>query len=329
MHVRSPFARPRPRRRARHLRDRRTGCARIQQVRTPFQVRVLFRSPHGAPLERARYAAAAMEDLFERARRAGKRALAAGALGPIETEQERLVDDGIPFVIRVVSSLARKEQAARSRPPTADPFGPWEEALFVGDAGDDHVLILNKFPVYEGHLLLVTRRFEPQESLLSTKDFEALAVCLAHTRALAFYNSGRIAGASQPHKHLQLVPEPWPGDTRAAPLESARQQGRSLPFPHASCATPSNPKDWPHAYADLLAEAGCSAAPAPYNLLMTHDWMMVVPRSREHYRGISINALGFAGSLLVRNHQELELLREAGPLRALTHVCRLGPSPRE
>jgi ATP adenylyltransferase len=269
-----------------------------------------------------------MEDLWERARRTSERALAAGALGPIDTEETRVEDGGIEFSLRVVSSLARKERAARSRPPTEDPFSPWEEALFVGAVGPDHALLLNKFPVFADHLLLVTRHFEDQEALLTEADFAALARCLDGTEALVFYNAGRVAGASQRHKHLQLVPVPLADGPEAAPVERALARG-ALPFAHAATATPADPTRWHAAYLELLRAVRCEVPPAPYDLLMTRAWMLAVPRSRERFDGISVNALGFAGSLLARDRSELERLREAGPLRVLAHVSRPAPRPLE
>ena len=50
--------------------------------------------------------------------------------------------------------------------------------------------------------------------------------------------------------------------------------------------------------------------PAPYNLLVTRRWMLRVPRSRERFGTISINALGFAGSLFVRDEEEMQDLRD-------------------
>jgi ATP adenylyltransferase len=50
--------------------------------------------------------------------------------------------------------------------------------------------------------------------------------------------------------------------------------------------------------------------------------MLVVPRSREHFESISVNALGFAGSLFVRNRGELELVRKSGPMKILRQVAR-------
>jgi ATP adenylyltransferase len=60
----------------------------------------------------------------------------------------------------------------------------------------------------------------------------------------------------------------------------------------------------------------------PYNLLVTRRWMLLVPRSRESFGSISVNALGFAGSLFVRDDAEMRTLRAAGPMRALREVAR-------
>jgi ATP adenylyltransferase len=48
--------------------------------------------------------------------------------------------------------------------------------------------------------------------------------------------------------------------------------------------------------------------------------MLAVPRSRERFGTISINALGFAGSLFVRDEEEMQDLRAAGPMRVLRAV---------
>jgi len=85
----------------------------------------------------------------------------------------------------------------------------------VGDISATHVGLLNKFCVLEDHLLMVTRDYAEQTELLDESDFHALLCGLAAVDGLAFYNGGTDAGASQPHKHLQLVPLPlapgWTG----------------------------------------------------------------------------------------------------------------------
>jgi ATP adenylyltransferase len=81
-------------------------------------------------------------------------------------------------------------------------------------------------------------------------------------------------------------------------------------------------------YRRLLREAGVpvTAAPdgqrqgAPYNLLVAGDWMLLVPRSAECFEGVSVNGLGFAGSLFVRERAQLERIRALGPGRVLAGV---------
>ena len=54
-----------------------------------------------------------------------------------------------------------------------NPFLPYEEDLFVADLSDAHLLLLNKYNVVAHHLLVVTRRFEPQSDLLNSADLDA------------------------------------------------------------------------------------------------------------------------------------------------------------
>ena len=138
---------------------------------------------------------------------ATRRALADGTLQPIETRTLLLDSDGVRFVVRAVSSLTRKDEAHRVA-AAADPLGDYDPALFVCDLGPSHYVLLNRFPLLAGHVLLVTRHFERQERLLTVEDFAALNTCLSEVDGLGFYNGGVEAGASQPRKHLQLVPLP-------------------------------------------------------------------------------------------------------------------------
>jgi ATP adenylyltransferase len=211
-------------------------------------------------------------------------------------------------VVRAASTIAAKAAA----PQRADPLGDYEPDLYVADVGSTHYALLNKFPVVPNHLLIVTRRFAPQEELLDAADFQALAALMAELDWLAFYNAGRVAGASQARKHLQLVPLPLAPQVAApVPLEPLIIGG-ALPFRHAFAVLPT--LDAMHGiYRELIAQSPA----APYNLLATRRWMLVVPRRQERYESISVNALGFAGSLYVRTSAELELVRRAGPMNVL------------
>jgi len=269
----------------------------------------------------------------------------AGALQPIETVQRFVEDGGVRFLIRQVSSLARKflEQTAGGLKP-ANPFLPFDEMMFVADVSDTHVALLNKFNVIPRHLLIVTRRFEDQELALTAADFKALWTCMAEFDALGFYNGGAEAGASQPHKHLQMVPLPLAPPASGVPMESLLEKATGpgistvpgLPFAHAFCRLPAGTLRDPGAaaaqsqrlYLELLAATGIAPVAstdglrqsAPYNFLVTRDWMLLVPRSREHFGSISLNALGYAGSFFVRDEAQMESVISAGPMGVLEAV---------
>jgi ATP adenylyltransferase len=282
-----------------------------------------------------------IEALWERADEQRELARSQGALECIHTSMHTVTDGAVRFVVRVVEWLRAKP---RAQIQAADPFLPYEEALHVTDVGARHVVLLNKYNVFDSHLLLVTRQYEGQQTALTLLDFEALERCMAARPALAFYNAGALAGASQSHKHLQLVPLPLSAEGTALPIERALPasptgtvcQSPELPFCHTYLRRdPGAGTTCLHAeYIELLAAAGLDADAArrggdagPYNLLVTNDLMLMVPRTAEHFRSISVNALGFAGSLLVRSTEELDLVENSGPLTILREVARPRPAP--
>lgn len=277
-------------------------------------------------------------------------ALAVGALRSIPTRLEYIEDGGVRFVVRIAPSLARKDRARRKQAQAAasgkqaNPFLPYERDLLVAEISDTHLCLLNKFNVVEHHLLIVTRAFEDQECLLDAQDFAAMWTCLLEFDGLGFYNGGRIAGASQRHKHLQMVPLPLAEGGPSLPIEPALAAAcfdgevgvsPALPFRHAAARVPSVCPGSQHPaevatcllalYRALLGAVGLQAVEgdrqsAPYNLLLTRQWMLLVPRSAEFFRGISVNALGYAGALLVRSDAQMALLKESGPMAVLRQV---------
>lgn len=141
-------------------------------------------------------------------------------------------------------------------------------------------------------------------------------------------------GASQPHKHLQWVPRRLAPGLAELPversIEAALQRGSKtaeLPFRHAlvrrgASETAAAARA---GYERLLADVGIApiTADSPcgaYNWLMTRRWAMAVPRTCEHWQGVSVNALGFAGALLARDGAEAAAIRAAGPAALLAAV---------
>jgi len=278
-----------------------------------------------------------------------RRALASGALEPIATDTVIVEANGIRFQVRILSKLHRKEASARHAAERTqangrpfNPFLPPDPDLTVAGISSSHLCVLNKFNVIDQHLLIITRRYEAQDSLLNPADFEALNLCLNEIDGLGFYNGGTMAGASQAHKHLQLVPLPLMLGEPAVPI-AARLPDTGpgqvttipdLPIAHAflrlektgnACTTAAGLH---RGYLMLLKQLALrtpagGGRPSPYNLLVTRDWMLVVRRSAEAWQRISVNSLGFVGALLVRDQSDLERLREVGPMRILEAVARV------
>jgi sulfate adenylyltransferase (ADP) / ATP adenylyltransferase len=284
--------------------------------------------------------------------RVTEQALCSGVLYPLSTEYEFIEDCGVRFFVRVLSGLQRKDAArqlqrseATSSGSEVNPFLPYEKDLFVAEISGTHVAVLNKFNVVEHHLLIITRDFEDQETLLTPADFQAFWSCMGEYPCLGFYNAGEVAGASQRHKHLQIVPLPLAPEGPMVPIESLFEKLTfenflgivpGLPFLHVfaltgySLAKPDadmTAKTF-QLYSAMLRKAGMSSPASigqrqsgPYALLITQDWMLLIPRSREFFGPISVNSLGFAGALLVKNEEQMKMVKGCGPMAVLREVA--------
>ena len=290
--------------------------------------------------------------LWEKLVATTEHALRSGSLLPVPTNHAFIEDNGIRFFVRVLSSLRRKDEAKKKQDAGSiggkviNPFLPPEKDLIVADLTDTHIAVLNKFNVVEYHLLIVTRGFEDQDTLLTLQDFEALWLCMTEFNSLGFYNGGREAGASQKHKHLQLVPLPLALEGPAVPIEPLLEktglEGELCTIPAFSFVhsfvrlVPGIARDPAAAakisfalYGWMLHTVGLNTPEVsrpivqsmPYCFLVTRGWMLLVPRTREFFEGISFNSLAFAGSFFVRSEEQLERLKAFGPMKALANVA--------
>jgi len=263
-------------------------------------------------------------------------ALSTGALQPIATGTINLAVGEVTFVVRILTHLPRKKAATRQQQQQKrNPFLPYERDLWVGDFSETHLGLLNKFNAVDHHLLIVTRQFEDQQTPLKPADFAAAVQVLREKPGLIFYNSGPIAGASQPHRHLQWIPFPLVANSENFPLASlftqALTQPETLPFKLAIAPLTADilrndltgiicHKLYNQLLQRLDIQGEPGQNPRPYNLLMTSDFLAVIPRTQESYQGIEVNALGFAGGLLVRNQDQLQRLKDLGPFNLLRQV---------
>jgi len=261
-----------------------------------------------------------MDDLPNRSLVVQRSALEAGALIPLKTEL--LVWPGQRFQLRRLISATPKHLSKAG--PKPNPFRPWDRRLEVASLAQ-HVVLLNKFPVQTGHLLLISKGWQAQSDWLQSADWQALCEVWAQQPGFWFFNSSAAAGASQPHRHLQLLPRD--ADQSACPLVAelgALAQGQPPSHRWQRCVAARTLSAAPTAseleacYHDLGAELGLGETGGqhrpqhPYNLLLSNQWMVMVRRSQESHAGFSVNALGFAGYMLATEQSNLKWLQSSG-----------------
>jgi ATP adenylyltransferase len=230
----------------------------------------------------------------------------------------------------------------------SDPFAPpYIPNLHVGDLksddGDEYAVLFNKYSVIPHHFLLVTKEFKSQSSPLYPSELvQTYQLLLAARKVgkhfIAFYNCGANSGASQLHKHLQFIPIEDDGPpierlARSVNLESIEKPFALAALPYANHVyrfppyfSPSSPKfeqTLSQAYLFLLDlvistirhDPEYPAGKPSYNMVLTLEHMHLIPRRRETYvlektgEAVSVNALGFAGMLLVKSEEELEAVK--------------------
>lgn len=284
---------------------------------------------------------------WSKALECSEKARKCGALIPLSTTSVALSGPGAEcFELRQLNAALPTHH--KTEGPKPNPFLPWDPQLEVERIDHHHALILNKYPVERGHMLLITQEWASQVHWLNSDDWLALVKVDRDSSGLWFFNSGPRAGASQPHRHLQLLPR-HPGELICPRLSwftdllqkstTPTLVGKIIDPLISSCVVAKRPSaNDPTEEAALLHDLYRSLAsrlglgdrsthqqPAvPYNLLLTQSWMALIRRSQEHVMGFSVNALGFAGYLLATQRSNLLWLQTHGGEQLLKQVV---PNP--
>jgi ATP adenylyltransferase len=221
------------------------------------------------------------------------------------------------------------------------------------------LLVLNKFAVVPEHFILATTAFKLQTHLLEPSDLEATLSCIRAYEGdedglFAFFNSGEHSGASQPHRHVQLLPiaRMRDGLDKTSPWEllTDRLSERQAPFATFTekIHLEMRGEELHGAYLRLykravnawalftgnrvqqVASEGESLI--SYNVAMTKTTLALVPRLAEgakitaqdgHVLGkLALNGTVLAGTALVKNELEWQALQndKAGLLNVLKGI---------
>jgi len=275
-----------------------------------------------------------------------------GIIVPAKIDYECTVTQSdIPYIVRIAPNLARKDTARKKQDEKTEqlgkapnPFLPYSPDMFVSDLSETHLCLLNRFKLFDYPLLIVTRAFEEQKSVLTYADFHSISLCLQEMEGVAFYNGDSVAGATQPHKHFHFIPYPMDNALPAIPIDNTLKALpinaelitlKNLPYRHLISRTDWSSHDSVEAIAkmflskyealihDIEQSNDNTTVPAlsySYNLIITRHWIKIALRSAPAYASISLNALGFAGIFNVRNEPQVEQVKELLPLKILQGI---------
>ena len=269
------------------------------------------------------------EIYWEKALQKTKISINSKSLFPLKTNDiTNNLYKGNDFIIRELDITKFKKNTLIG--PRINPFKPWDKILEIDSIGNSHQLILNKYPVQLGHVLLITNEWKEQNGWLDIKDWEAIKEVNKDTSGLWFFNSGPLAGASQPHRHIQLLRRD-PSEL-SCPREKWILALNNLNYKNEKFSKniilkkfskSLNEENIHEIYKDLSYNLGLGdprndkKPKYPYNLIFTDRWMIIIKRKTDNLFGISINALGFAGYILVTENSDIKYLRELGPEKLL------------
>ena len=269
------------------------------------------------------------EIYWEKALQKTKISINSKSLFPLQTTDiTKNLYKGNDFIIRELDITKFKKNTLIG--PKINPFKPWDKILEIDSIGNGHQLILNKYPVQLGHVLLITNEWKEQNGWLDIKDWEAIKEVNKDTTGLWFFNSGPLAGASQPHRHIQLLRRD-PSEL-SCPREKWILGLNNLNYKNEKFSKniilkkfskSLNEENIYEIYKDLSYNLGLGdprndkKPKYPYNLIFTDRWMIIIKRKTDNLFGISINALGFAGYILVTENSDIKYLRELGPEKLL------------
>ena len=244
------------------------------------------------------------------------------------TDITRNLYKGNDFVIRELDISKFKKNTLIG--PKINPFKPWDKILEIDSIGTDHQLILNKYPVQLGHILLITNEWKEQNGWIELKDWEAIKKVNKDTTGLWFFNSGPLAGASQPHRHFQLLRrnsselscprEKWILNFNNENYKNEKFTKNIIIRRFAKSIEEENIYQ---IYKDLSYKLGLGEPKKdkkpkfPYNLIFTDRWIALIKRKTDNLYGISVNALGFAGYILVTEKSNIKYLKKYGPEKLL------------
>ncbi|KAK4196027.1 putative 5',5'''-P-1,P-4-tetraphosphate phosphorylase [Triangularia verruculosa] len=254
------------------------------------------------------------------------------------------------------TSLASSAETPEYLPGSDISLTGFEIRNSSSDVGPAHYMIFNKFCAARPHYLLLTQDgHRRQHESLNMDDFHTLWGALAELnknweakkpgarRYLGMFNCGIDSGCSRLHKHMQVLAVPeesefrlWPdsgsndGGQEHIPFkyykhnideqldESSRERAawtKYLAFTSAAHQALADIGHVPHA-----PDGVDLATIVPHNVILTREWLLVIPRTKAGMNGADANAAGYLGMVWVSDEERVKRWTDQGPTKLLTSL---------
>jgi ATP adenylyltransferase/5',5'''-P-1,P-4-tetraphosphate phosphorylase II len=203
----------------------------------------------------------------------------------------------------------------------------------IAHINSTHILVFNRVCIFRPQLMLLSedsyrRQHLPLELIDIIATYEVLtSLNEGEQEFYTLYNCG--FGSSREHKHVQFLPKV----DVFFPDDRGFDNGK-IPYLYFLKYLPMSKDDPDGAnnlylvYEELLAQAKSAvntACPSgrewvPHNVILTKDWLMVIPRGSNGYEGVSTSSAGMVGSVFLANKDQLKEWKNAGMTKVLAEL---------
>ncbi|KAK0665492.1 putative 5',5'''-P-1,P-4-tetraphosphate phosphorylase [Cercophora samala] len=253
-------------------------------------------------------------------------------------------------------SAARRPKTPEYLPGSDISLTGFEIRNSSGYVGPAHHMIFNKFCAARPHYLLLTRDgHRRQHESLNVDDFGTLCGVLAALnkdheakkpearRYFGMFNCGIDGGCSRLHKHMQVLAVPEEPDSGLWPDSASKYENQQcIPFKyykHDIDGRVDESERRKTAWAKYLefvsdtrralkkaghvpnAPSGVDVTQiVPHNIILTREWLLVVPRTQAGINGADANAAGYLGMVWVSDEERVKKWIDQGPPEVLTRL---------
>ena len=250
---------------------------------------------------------------------------------------------GIDFEVVLMSGLQSKP-TYKEMNKKADPFHPpFEENQFICELFPSHNLLFNKFSFTRNHLLVTTKEYESQCSLMTFLDFIAVSKAIKAIDGYAFYNSGPHSGYTVDHKHFQVLPltglhyglmDTIKERIKENSLVPSGEEGgfliKEFRFRHIVRVFEDQNQKTSEKTAEIMLVNYLKALSSlenengkiSYNLIWTQEWMFLALREKKCALGdIGFSALVYSGTLMAKDEGQVDrMVAIKNPIKILEEV---------